>query len=73
MDECEDVHSARATRRGFVLERRDGKPWDSSSVEAGAEERVVDEGPGRDVYERRGSGDGLLRWYLPHGKSLYAV
>lgn len=40
---------------------------------AGAGQRAVDEGLGREGYERERFGDGLLRWYLSHVESMYAA
>lgn len=33
----------------------------------------MDDGLGWKVYERRGFGDGLLRWYVAHGEGLFAA
>lgn len=73
MDECDDGHSASATRIGSVSEWRDGKSSEAVDVEAGAEERIVDERLCWKVYERRGFSDGLLRRYLAHVEGLYAA
>lgn len=46
MVERDDKYLPSAKRSGSIPEKRNGKPWEVSDVEAEAEKRVKDEGHG---------------------------
>lgn len=56
VDDWDDEHSAIATRRTSVPERKNRKPWEANDAEARAEELVGMNDFDREVYEERALG-----------------
>lgn len=73
MSKCDDEHHEGEAKRASLPKGRDGVPWKAGELEAGAEDRMVDEEFGWEVYKGKEISDGLLRWSLSYGKCLHAA